>query len=172
MSRHGYHEDCGDDDPLVLGRWRAQVRSATRGARGQKLLRDMLAALDAMPEKRLVALELECQPSTDSERAAALSKLFGREVTVDEYRERIVERDTQAREGDVCALGAVGRMRGIDMSGLDPDDSESVAAAFNIADPLAREIVWVNDEGGPARETPEHRWQRVRQWVANQIKDQ
>jgi len=59
MSRSGYDEDYGDDDPLALGRYRAQVASAIRGKRGQALLRELLAALDAMPDKRLVAGELE-----------------------------------------------------------------------------------------------------------------
>lgn len=51
-------------------------------------------------------------------------------------------------EGDYCALGAVGARRGIDMSHLDPEESETVAEAFNIADPLAREITYINDERG------------------------
>lgn len=56
MSRSGYTDDF--DDVLVLGRWRGQVTSAMRGARGQKLLRDLRDALDAMPVKRLIADEL------------------------------------------------------------------------------------------------------------------
>ncbi len=56
MTRHGYVDDC--DDNLQLGRWRAQVKSAMRGKRGQKLLREILAALDAMPDKRLIKCEL------------------------------------------------------------------------------------------------------------------
>jgi hypothetical protein len=55
MSRAGYSEDL---DPLDLGRWRGRVASAIRGRRGQQLLRDTLTALDAMPEKRLIAHEL------------------------------------------------------------------------------------------------------------------
>lgn len=57
MSRSGYCDDC-DDDYLAIGRWRAMVKSAIRGRRGQKFLRDTIAALDAMPEKRLIAEEL------------------------------------------------------------------------------------------------------------------
>lgn len=56
MSRCGYSYEL---EPLVLGRWRGRVASAIRGARGQKLLRDTLAALDDMPDKRLIAEELE-----------------------------------------------------------------------------------------------------------------
>ncbi len=56
MSRSGYTDDT--DDPLALGRWRAQVKSATHGARGQAFLKELATAMDAMPEKRLIAEEL------------------------------------------------------------------------------------------------------------------
>lgn len=59
MSRSGYSDYYGDTDPLALGRHRAQVMSAIRGKRGQMLLRELLVALDAMPEKCLVEGELE-----------------------------------------------------------------------------------------------------------------
>jgi len=55
MSRSGYTDDFGDDDPLAMGRWRGAVNSAIRGKRGQQTLREILAALDAMPVKALVA---------------------------------------------------------------------------------------------------------------------
>ena len=53
--RYGYSDDCDGRD---LAMWRGRVASATRGARGQKLLQDCLTALDAMPEKRLIRDEL------------------------------------------------------------------------------------------------------------------
>ncbi len=59
MSRHGYSDDCDDD--LALGRWRAQVASAIRGKRGQKLLTELAEALDAMPEKKLISQKLKCE---------------------------------------------------------------------------------------------------------------
>lgn len=55
MSRSGYHDDL---DPLDLGRWRGQVKSAIRGKRGQAFLKELAAAMDAMPEKVLIASEL------------------------------------------------------------------------------------------------------------------
>lgn len=55
--RSGY-DDSGELDDRDLAMWRGRVASAMRGRRGQKLLRDTLAALDAMPEKRLVREEL------------------------------------------------------------------------------------------------------------------
>ena len=70
--------------------------------------------------------------------------------------------------GDFCALGVVGLNRGLDMAEIDPEDSAEVAKQFDIADALAREIVFVNDELGPWKgETPEQRWVRVRAWVAS-----
>lgn len=54
MSRSGYTYD-GDQWELAL--WRGRVKSAIRGKRGQRLLRELAASLDAMPEKALVASE-------------------------------------------------------------------------------------------------------------------
>ena len=51
MSRSGYTDD--NDDPLAYGRWRQAVKRALQGKRGQALLRDLVAALDEMPDKRL-----------------------------------------------------------------------------------------------------------------------
>lgn len=56
MSRSGYADDVDDNWELI--KWRGQVASAMRGRRGQKLLRDLLEALDAMPAKRLIANDL------------------------------------------------------------------------------------------------------------------
>lgn len=56
MSRSGYVEEC--EDQLRYGRWRAQVKSAIKGSRGQAFLRELAAAMDAMPEKVLIAGEL------------------------------------------------------------------------------------------------------------------
>lgn len=132
MSRSGYVDDL--DDILQLGRWRGVVASAIRGKRGQAFLREMLAALDALPAKRLVANELEAS-------------------------------------GEVCAIGAVGRARGVDMTNLDPEDRSSVAGTFGIAEAMAAEIVFENDEAGAYKETPEARFDRVRRWVASQLKE-
>ncbi|MDR2331900.1 MAG: hypothetical protein LBE61_00290 [Burkholderiaceae bacterium] len=49
-------------------------------------------------------------------------------------------------DGEFCTLGVLGRARGLDMSGIDPDDSDAVALAFNIAPAMVREIVYENDE--------------------------
>jgi hypothetical protein len=136
MSRSGYSEDIENWD---LIRWRGQVSSAIRGKRGQKLLRELGEAMDAMPEKRLIADELESN-------------------------------------GEFCALGVVGKARGIDMYGVDPEDYFEVGLLFDIAHQLAQEIVFINDEdcrrwvnGICHIETPEDKWRRVRKWAGDQL---
>ncbi len=57
MSRSGYSDDCEDQWALI--RWRGAVTSAISGKRGQQFLRELAAALDAMPDKRLIADELQ-----------------------------------------------------------------------------------------------------------------
>lgn len=133
MSRSGYSEDC--DDQWALIRWRGAVASAIRGKRGQAFLSEMLTAMDALPEKQLVAWELEAH-------------------------------------GQVCAIGSVGRARGVDMTKLDPEDYDRVASTFGVASPLAQEIVWMNDEAGPWKETPEQRFTRMRNWIERNLRAQ
>lgn len=53
MSRSGYSDWV--DNPQL---WRGAVDSAIRGKRGQRFFRDLVTALDALPEKVLVANEL------------------------------------------------------------------------------------------------------------------
>lgn len=163
MSRSGLHED-DYYDPLTYGRWRAQVRSATRGKRGQSFLKDMLAALDAMPDKRLIAGELVFDGSPEFPWPYELEDIIvGGDQLVKGNGETV-------RVGDVCALGSLCVRRGLDMSKFSQGDPEFIADAVDVAHQLAREVIWVNDEDGRRGETPEQRFIRVRAWVAKQIK--
>ena len=57
MSRSGYSDDC-DSDGNSGNLYRGAVDSAIHGRRGQAFLKEMLAALDALPEPKLIAGEL------------------------------------------------------------------------------------------------------------------
>ena len=72
-------------------------------------------------------------------------------------------------EDGVCALGAVARRRGLDVSGLDPQDADLVAEVFDVADQLAREVAYENDEGGPWPEAPGDRHARMLRWAKSNI---
>lgn len=128
MSRSGYHDDL--DDEWALIRWRGAVASAIKGKRGQAFLREMIAALDALPEKCLVSQELA----------------------------------TPA--GEVCAMGAVCRARGVDVSEVDPDDYSTVAGVMGLSEAMVREIANENDERCL---TPEQRWESMRKWAVAQL---
>jgi hypothetical protein len=129
MSRSDY---VRDNDALAKGRWRAQVRSSIRGKCGQKLLTDLLQALDQMPEKKLIANELE------------------------------------SSNGELCALGVLGKARGLDMRSVDPEQYEEVASLFGITEQLTRQIVFMNDEFYD-RDTSEQRYEKMKAWVSRQI---
>ncbi len=128
MGRSGYSDD------YEYGQlWMESVERAIQGARGQQFMRDLLAALDALPEKRLIAEELQA-------------------------------------DGDVCALGSVGRLRGVDLKGIAPEAHRLLSQKFNIAPALVKHVEFVNDEDcAPRDETPEQRYQRVYEWAKRQI---
>lgn len=88
---------------------------------------------------------------------------------LDELPAKRLIKNALESEGEVCAIGALGRMRGMDMSRLDPEDSEGVACKFGIADQLAREIVYMNDEWWE-REDGETRFLRMRRYVKSLIR--
>lgn len=129
MSRSGYVDQ---QDNWQLIKWRGAVASAARGKRGQQFFADLIAVLDAMPVKELIAEELE-------------------------------------KDGSVCALGALGKAKGIDMSDLDPEESEYVAARFGIAHALACEVMYINDEEA-YNPTPSQRWWHVKNWAEKMLK--
>lgn len=56
MSRAGYNDDFFDWHTIM---YRGQVASTIKGKKGQAFLRELADALDAMPEKRLIAHDLQ-----------------------------------------------------------------------------------------------------------------
>ena len=134
MSRSGYSEgDCDDTESLLAsGRWQAQLRSAIRGKRGQRFLLDLIAALDALPERKLIANDLQ-------------------------------------REGSFCALGALAhhRKQTIELDGEWEDrDWAKLGNAFDIAEQLARETMFINDE---RTRNDGERWFDVRRWAIRNL---
>lgn len=146
MSRSGYTDDGDYDYEISWINWRGAVKSAIRGKRGQAFLYEMLHAMAALPTRRLISDEL----ATPDLLTCSHWGLFETE--------------------SVCAIGAVGKARGIDMSNIDPEDYHTVAGKFGIAEALAQEIVYLNDEAG-WKETPEQRFERMRKWIENNLFD-
>lgn len=78
MSRSGYSDDC---EQWSLICWRGAVASAIRGRRGQAFLREMLSALDALPEHKLIENKLV---ETDGAVCALGALAKAREMNVSE----------------------------------------------------------------------------------------
>lgn len=148
MSRHGFNDDydCYDTEDFLRQRnWRGALMSATRGKRGQAFFRALVAALDAMPEKRLIRGKL-----TDSEGSHCALGCLGAARGLD-MSAFDVEDDDEWDDDDDCW------------------DWDRLGAMFDIAPHIAQEVMWVNDDGTNAT-TPEDRWVSVRRWAARQIR--
>jgi hypothetical protein len=81
----------------------------------------------------------------------------------------LISEELVNEEGDCCAMGAVALARGLDVSKVDPEEPEYVAAVFGINEKIAREIAYHNDDDYGSV-TPQQRWQRMRNWVDRHIK--
>lgn len=82
---------------------------------------------------------------------------------------KLVANALVTEDGAVCAIGSVGKRRGVDMTNLDPDDHEAVAAAFGIPHTLACEIMYMNDEG-KWKTTPEERFEYMKKWIEQNLR--
>jgi hypothetical protein len=122
--------------------WYANLRRTMLSARGQAFLRELLEALDALPQKRLIPGALQ-------------------------------------QGGEVCAIGAVGLKRGMDLTALDSHEQNEIAHAFGVSSMMVQEIAYWNDQGMEAclveltdgggfnENTPEDRFGFVRAWVVS-----
>lgn len=122
-------------------------------------------------------------------------------ATMDAIPEKRLIANAGEIHGEFCTLGTVAAKRGCDMEDLnllmEEEDGDAVAAALGIAGPLAREIMFINDEHvvshmyltveicGPMRPwcyeqhqrnitvddptAPARRWSYMRKWVQDHI---
>lgn len=139
MSRSGYSDDCEN-----IWLYRRTVENALGGKRGQAFLRELVESLDALPEHCLIAEEL-IRTEADEQATPAPPRAIG-----------------------VCAIGAIGVARGMDMHTLDAGDRRAMGKAFGIAGCMVAEIEYENDEMR-VRETDEDRWLRMRNWALSNI---
>lgn len=82
---------------------------------------------------------------------------------------RLIDGELIAASGEVCAIGAVCKSRGLDVEGIDVEDPDTVGQLVGISRTMAAEIAFENDEGSRRDETPEQRWVRVRGWAEAEL---
>ena len=137
MSRSGYSDDCEN-----IGLWRAAVSRATYGKRGQALLREMAAALDAMPVKELITGDVV---RDDGHVCAIGSVALARGLDVSKL-------DVHDGE-DVAKAFGVARALACEIAYENDECGDR----------------WGTDENGNhvrlPPETPAQRWTRMRAWV-------
>ena len=147
MSRSGYSDEC--EHPHL---YRGSVDRAMGGKRGQRALRDIVSALDAMPVKELLAGSFSRGGGSCT--LGALADARGVDVSD-------LERDTET-----------------DPYYQEEVDSWTVGKRLDIAPAMAAEVMFVNDEA-PRRtafgrsddfETPAGRWERMRKWAVRNTK--
>lgn len=135
MSRSNYSDDCEN-----VGLWRGAVQRATTGYRGQHLLRKLRDALDAMPDKRLIADAIKDEngavcalgaldPNVEAYEAEELAKHFG---------------IARALAAEIVYMN---------------DEYYGHGETFRDIDGIWTRRVM----------TPEHRWRLMREWVDKQI---
>lgn len=136
--RINYSDD--EDYPGQFNLWQANCNRSIKGKQGQAALRELEAALLALPEKRLISGEL------------------------------------QDADGEVCAIGAVAKHRGITPES-DPEEMEEVGIELGFPRMVAWKIVALNDleiddhyvQGKLVPYTPEERYglvlRQVQKWL-------
>ena len=139
MGRSGYSDDCEN-----LELYRSAVRRAMAGRRGQKALRDLLDALDAMPDKQLIQHSFSAACGVCS--LGALAAHLGIDVS---------DLDEEQHDPD----------------DPEPIDTGVVGARLDIAPSMAAEVMFMNDEASWHAESPEKRWARMREWAARHIRE-
>lgn len=172
MTRHGYTDEC--DDPLAAGRWQAALNRAIRGRRGQAMLRELAAALDAMPVRELYAGAFQA-PTGECCALGVLGAARGIDTSDLGTADEGVEFDVvAARFGIAEALAREVMFRN---DGI-VDDSRLVEV--EICGPMrGYNFQWQQRRPWPEHhrrwvrvpipDAPARRWRSVREWVATQL---
>ena len=137
MSRSGYNND-GDN----IAMWRGQVASAIRGKRGQAFLIELIEALDALPEKRLIT---DALIEADGAVCAIGSVGLRRGVDMSPF-------DPDEPEPIAKVFGIAHQL--VQEIEFENDERQ-----------------WRYENGKSRKETPEERWARMRDWALSHIRD-
>ena len=141
MTRYCDSDDY-DYEPWMEGQAAGAMRSAIRGRRGQRLLRDLIAGLDALPVPELAAGSLE-DPETGC--VCALGAVR-------------IQRGAEAVP--------------LRFDPTDPDVNwRDLAQSFDISETLANAVISQNEYGNERNDEQSRRlrWQSVRAWAVGNL---
>jgi hypothetical protein len=163
MSRSGYDDGY---DTWAMIRWRGAVMAAIRGARGQALLRDLAAALDAMPDKRLAA---DVFVADDGCMCAlgVLGAARGYDLA------SLNQNDPDVFDGEVVALTfGVAKALVLEIMNENDDDTfvnEWRTVSYEIEGPLRPWESRIKHRRVRDVTAPAHLWRHMREWVRRHI---
>lgn len=157
MSRSGYNDDCEDNWAHIC--WRGAVSSAIRGGRGQAMLKELVDALDALPDRRLTAGSLE----TEDGEFCALGAL-GRARNLD-----MATIDPEDREAVALAFGVSEALAAEVMYLNDEAVSRSLYVNVDVCGPMRRYEQHIQIRRVPNERQEEMRWSYMRQWAVQNL---
>lgn len=83
---------------------------------------------------------------------------------------RLIHGSLVDTDGEVCAVGAYARHKGLDLQGFDPEDAtDEVAVCAGMPSLVAWKVVEMNDQQFHRRFTPEERYAGMLAWVEKQL---
>lgn len=85
-------------------------------------------------------------------------------------KKELITGELITQKGECCTIGVYCKSKNIPIDEVDLCDPQSVGNAVGIAQAMAAEIEYFNDEMGDHSETPEERWVRMREWVRDNLK--
>ena len=142
MSRHGYTDD-GENWSFIC--WRGQVASAIRGKRGQRLIKDLVTALEALPVKELASHDIINSEGCPCGLGAALQH---RGIIPKEIKRVSVGSDDDYDYDYVSGV---------------------LSEALDIAPQLAREIMFINDDDWHSDDAG--RYRAVLSWAKDNLRE-
>lgn len=158
MSRSGYRDDC---DGWALIRWRGAVKQAISGARGQAMLRELVQALDSLPEKQLATGTLVTADG-DYCTLGALGRARGMDMA---------SIDQEDREAVAKAFGVAEALVAEIMYMNDEEGpQEQIAFNFVVCGPMRQ---WESHTQLRWRRNPQAgavRWSQMRAWAVANLK--
>jgi hypothetical protein len=166
MSRSGYVDDDYGANDIHYIQWRSAVSRSMRGKRGQKMLRDLLEALDDLPSKQLSANSLVTEDGGSFCALGALGHARGLEM---------LSSDPEDIESIADMFGISKSLAAEIMYMNDEWLSESKYVEVEIFGPVRpyypeygrhRRLMSVPNEN-----VCSDRWWHMRDWVAQQIAD-
>ncbi len=141
----------GDEDSSSSFLWPSVAKRAIEGKRGQRLLRELEAALLSMPDKRLISGAFSFKGEVCGLGCLAVKRHQDKGLTREEALAKVAE--------EYC-----------DTTWDEQFDHHEIGEALDITPTLAWEIMYENDDCFPHDATPEDRYKGVLRWVQNRIK--